>query len=143
MVLHASGTTGGPKGAELTHGTLTRNRDIVATGLLRLTADDVVFGGLPLFHAFGQTCILTAAIASGDARRARRDRLRGAADDLQQAGAAARPRSSRVRPVAARGPGSHRRRRGEPGGRVEQRFGGGRAKLGFRVGGPHGGVPSS
>ncbi len=26
---------------------------------------DVVFGGLPLFHSFGQTCGLNAAIAGG------------------------------------------------------------------------------
>ncbi|MER5686693.1 long-chain fatty acid--CoA ligase [Streptomyces sp. NPDC002205] len=65
VILYTSGTTGQPKGAELTHANLTRNCDIVATELLRLTADDVVFGGLPLFHAFGQTCTLNAAVASG------------------------------------------------------------------------------
>ncbi|MFE4415846.1 long-chain fatty acid--CoA ligase [Streptomyces sp. NPDC056821] len=65
VVLYTSGTTGQPKGAELTHANLTRNCDIVATELLRLTADDVIFGGLPLFHAFGQTCTLNSAVASG------------------------------------------------------------------------------
>ncbi|MFD4858987.1 long-chain-fatty-acid--CoA ligase [Streptomyces atratus] len=65
VVLYTSGTTGQPKGAELTHANLTRNCDIVATELLQLTADDVVFGGLPLFHAFGQSCTLNAAVASG------------------------------------------------------------------------------
>ncbi|MFE5030818.1 AMP-binding protein [Streptomyces sp. NPDC056683] len=33
--------------------------------MFRLTADDVIFGGLPLFHAFGQTCTLNAAVACG------------------------------------------------------------------------------
>ncbi|MGW6143077.1 long-chain-fatty-acid--CoA ligase [Streptomyces sp. NPDC055140] len=65
VILYTSGTTGHPKGAELTHANLTRNCDIVATELLQLTADDVIFGGLPLFHAFGQTCTLNAAVACG------------------------------------------------------------------------------
>jgi long-chain acyl-CoA synthetase len=65
VILYTSGTTGKPKGAELTHANLTRNCDIVANDLLRLTTDDVIFGGLPLFHAFGQTCTLNAAVASG------------------------------------------------------------------------------
>jgi long-chain acyl-CoA synthetase len=65
VILYTSGTTGQPKGAELTHANLTRNCDIVATELFQLTADDVIFGGLPLFHAFGQTCTLNAAVASG------------------------------------------------------------------------------
>ncbi|MFK0019775.1 long-chain fatty acid--CoA ligase [Streptomyces sp. NPDC090798] len=65
VILYTSGTTGQPKGAELTHANLIRNCDIVAGDLLQLTADDVIFGGLPLFHAFGQTCTLNAAVASG------------------------------------------------------------------------------
>ncbi|MET7779864.1 long-chain fatty acid--CoA ligase [Streptomyces sp. NPDC005388] len=64
VVLYTSGTTGQPKGAELTHANLTRNCDI-AGELVQLTADDVIFGGLPLFHAFGQTCTLNAAVGSG------------------------------------------------------------------------------
>jgi long-chain acyl-CoA synthetase len=65
VVLYTSGTTGTPKGAELTHANLTRNADIVARNLLHLSTDDVVFGGLPLFHAFGQTCALNAAVSVG------------------------------------------------------------------------------
>ncbi|MGY5007002.1 long-chain-fatty-acid--CoA ligase [Streptomyces sp. 900105755] len=65
VILYTSGTTGRPKGAELTHANLDRNCGIAAGGLFRLTADDVIFGGLPLFHAFGQTCTLNAAVASG------------------------------------------------------------------------------
>ncbi|MFE2585388.1 long-chain fatty acid--CoA ligase [Streptomyces sp. NPDC059378] len=65
VVLYTSGTTGEPKGAELTHANLTRNCDIVANELLGLTPDDVIYGGLPLFHAFGQTCNLNATVASG------------------------------------------------------------------------------
>ena len=64
MILYTSGTTGTPKGAELTHANLTRNA-AVAVGLLSLTAADVVLGALPLFHSFGQTCGLNATIAAG------------------------------------------------------------------------------
>nr|WP_308407413.1 AMP-binding protein [Streptomyces olivochromogenes] len=65
VILYTSGTTGRPKGAELTHANLSLNCDIGANDLLGLTADDVIFGGLPLFHAFGQTCTLNAAVAVG------------------------------------------------------------------------------
>ncbi|MFE9497013.1 long-chain fatty acid--CoA ligase [Streptomyces collinus] len=65
VILYTSGTTGQPKGAELTHTNLIRNCRVVATELFRLTADDVIFGGLPLFHAFGQTCTLNATVTSG------------------------------------------------------------------------------
>jgi long-chain acyl-CoA synthetase len=65
VILFTSGTTGQPKGAELTHANLARNTEVVRTDVLRLTAEDVIFGGLPLFHSFGQTCTLNAAVASG------------------------------------------------------------------------------
>ena len=64
VILYTSGTTGQPKGAELTHDNLTRNVE-VGLGLLNATSDDVVFGGLPLFHVFGQTCGLNAAVKAG------------------------------------------------------------------------------
>ena len=64
VILYTSGTTGQPKGAELTHDNLTRNVE-VGLGLLNATSDDVVFGGLPLFHVFGQTCGLNAAVSAG------------------------------------------------------------------------------
>jgi long-chain acyl-CoA synthetase len=65
VILYTSGTTGHPKGAELTHANLTRNTEIAVADLESLTPDDVIFGGLPLFHSFGQTCTLNAAIATG------------------------------------------------------------------------------
>ena len=65
VILYTSGTTGRPKGAELTHGNLIENARIVASDLLAVTPDDVVFGGLPLFHAFGQTCALNAVQSAG------------------------------------------------------------------------------
>ncbi len=65
VILYTSGTTGRPKGAELTHANLIRNAEGMGDDLLRLGADDVIFGGLPLFHSFGQTCTLNTAVAAG------------------------------------------------------------------------------
>ncbi len=64
VILYTSGTTGTPKGAELTHSNLRRNVE-VATGLFDMSPDDVVFGGLPFFHSFGQTCALNATVSGG------------------------------------------------------------------------------
>jgi long-chain acyl-CoA synthetase len=65
VILHTSGTTGVPKGAQLTHGNLCRNQAVVAGSLLKLEPDDVVMGSLPLFHVFGMTCGLLAATSAG------------------------------------------------------------------------------
>ena len=65
VILYTSGTTGAPKGAELTHANLATNASVAATDLFSLSPDDVVFGGLPLFHSFGQTCGLNAAVGTG------------------------------------------------------------------------------
>jgi long-chain acyl-CoA synthetase len=64
VILYTSGTTGQPKGAELTHSNLCRNAGVAAR-LFHLSPDSVVLGALPLFHSFGQTCALNAAITSG------------------------------------------------------------------------------
>jgi long-chain acyl-CoA synthetase len=64
VILYTSGTTGTPKGAELTHGNLRRNVEAVLD-LFSLESDDVILGALPLFHSFGQTCGLNAAVAQG------------------------------------------------------------------------------
>jgi long-chain acyl-CoA synthetase len=65
VLLYTSGTTGRPKGAELTHDNLIRNAEAMAEELIQLGPDDVIFGGLPLFHSFGQTCTLNTAVAVG------------------------------------------------------------------------------
>jgi long-chain acyl-CoA synthetase len=65
VILYTSGTTGAPKGAELTHGNLLRNAEVAQSDLVHLGPDDVVFGGLPLFHSFGQTCTLNVTMAAG------------------------------------------------------------------------------
>jgi len=65
VILYTSGTTGRPKGAELTHSNLTHNAEVSNRTLLHLTPDDVVFGGLPMFHSFGQTVTLNTAVMAG------------------------------------------------------------------------------
>jgi long-chain acyl-CoA synthetase len=64
VILYTSGTTGKPKGAQLTHANLSVNAD-VSRLLFSLAPEDVVLGALPLFHAFGQTCGLNTAVAAG------------------------------------------------------------------------------
>src|SRR6201995_2807724 len=64
VILYTSGTTGRPKGAELTHANLRRNV-AVSLELFDLGPDAVTLGALPLFHAFGQTCGLNATMAAG------------------------------------------------------------------------------
>jgi long-chain acyl-CoA synthetase len=64
VILYTSGTTGTPKGAELTHANLVSNAD-VSVGVFDLDDSAVTLGALPLFHAFGQTCGLNATIAAG------------------------------------------------------------------------------
>jgi long-chain acyl-CoA synthetase len=65
VILYTSGTTGTPKGAELTHGGLGRNARLTAETLLNNSPDDVVMGCLPLFHVFGLTCGLNTAVTAG------------------------------------------------------------------------------
>jgi len=65
VILHTSGATGAPKGAQLTHSNLVNNQAVIARSLLDIGPDDVVLGCLPLFHAFGMTYGLGAAISTG------------------------------------------------------------------------------
>jgi long-chain acyl-CoA synthetase len=65
VILYTSGTTGQPKGAQLTHGGLMRNTRLTAQTLLHNAPDDVMMGCLPLFHVFGLTCGLNATVAAG------------------------------------------------------------------------------
>jgi long-chain acyl-CoA synthetase len=65
VILYTSGTTGKPKGAELTHANLFRNADVSSRTTSEISAGDVVFGGLPLFHSFGQTVSMNASLMVG------------------------------------------------------------------------------
>src|SRR4051794_946081 len=65
VILYTSGTTGQPKGAELTHDNMLKNAH-ASHGLFETDENDVVLGALPLFHSFGQTCCMnTGAVAGG------------------------------------------------------------------------------
>src|SRR4051794_10471663 len=65
VILYTSGTTGTPKGAELTHDNLFKNAEVTARTLVQATEEDVILGALPLFHAFGQTCAMNVAVIAG------------------------------------------------------------------------------
>ena len=65
VILYTSGTTGTPKGAEITHFNVTMNVLASATYSFDIGPDDVVLGCLPLFHTFGQTCCMNTAFFVG------------------------------------------------------------------------------
>jgi long-chain acyl-CoA synthetase len=65
VILYTSGTTGRPKGAELTHFNLFFNALCTATRVAPLDPDTVALATLPLFHIFGQTVMQNAPIAVG------------------------------------------------------------------------------
>jgi long-chain acyl-CoA synthetase len=65
VILYTSGTTGKPKGAELTHSNLLLNCSVIVPRLVPVHHESVMLAALPLFHSFGQTCIQNAAIAAG------------------------------------------------------------------------------
>jgi long-chain acyl-CoA synthetase len=65
VILYTSGTTGKPKGAELTHLNLARNADVSSRTTCEIDAGDVVLGALPLFHSFGQTVSMNASLKVG------------------------------------------------------------------------------
>lgn len=57
VLLYTSGTTGQPKGAQLTHSNMVLNA-MLSDSLYERRSDDVVIVTLPLFHSFGQTVLL-------------------------------------------------------------------------------------
>ncbi|MBM6405426.1 long-chain fatty acid--CoA ligase [Phycicoccus sp. CSK15P-2] len=65
IILYTSGTTGRPKGAELTHSNIHLNAHRSAQVIQEMTSDDVVMGCLPLFHVFGLVVGLNAATIAG------------------------------------------------------------------------------
>jgi long-chain acyl-CoA synthetase len=65
VILYTSGTTGKPKGAELSHRNLDENSEIISRTTLQISAGDVVLGALPLFHTFGQTVAMNASVRVG------------------------------------------------------------------------------
>ncbi len=65
IILYTSGTTGRPKGAELTHSNIRLNARRSAKDIQGIDPDDVVMGCLPLFHVFGLVVGLNAAVIAG------------------------------------------------------------------------------
>lgn len=55
VILYTSGTTGKPKGAELSHLNMTMNARLAENNFEVLVEEDVHLVTLPLFHSFGQT----------------------------------------------------------------------------------------
>jgi long-chain acyl-CoA synthetase len=65
VILYTSGTTGKPKGAELTHFNLSRNAEIASETTCEVKRGDIALGALPLFHSFGQTVSMNASLRVG------------------------------------------------------------------------------
>ncbi len=64
VIIYTSGTTGRPKGAELTHSNLLLNA-IAMCDIMECQTEDVILIILPLFHSFGMTVSMNAAIYRG------------------------------------------------------------------------------
>ncbi len=60
-IIFTSGSTGVPKGVVLTYGNIASNVDGIDASI-RLNDRDVVLGILPLFHSFGYTVTMWAAM---------------------------------------------------------------------------------
>lgn len=67
VILYTAGILGRPKGAELTHFNLFYNAAITADRLCHIRSEDISLATLPLFHAFGQTCVMNATLYAGGA----------------------------------------------------------------------------
>jgi long-chain acyl-CoA synthetase len=65
VILYTSGTTGKPKGAELSHFNLFMCCQVGADRLVEFQENDVAMAVLPLFHSFGQSNVMNTSIYSG------------------------------------------------------------------------------
>ncbi|MGN6425998.1 MAG: long-chain-fatty-acid--CoA ligase [Leifsonia sp.] len=66
-ILYTSGTTGKPKGAEGCHFSLVEQVNVLLAGALDVEPEDRILGCLPLFHTFGQTCVMNLGFRAGAA----------------------------------------------------------------------------
>lgn len=75
VILYTSGTTGRPKGAELSHFNMYDNARFVSERMMRERDDEltvlglgnVALAALPLFHSFGQTVVQNGLLLNGAA----------------------------------------------------------------------------
>ncbi len=65
VILYTSGTTGQPKGAELTHFNLFYNALYTRSKLMGMSGETRALVTLPLFHSFGQTVLQNAVLGAG------------------------------------------------------------------------------
>ena len=65
VILYTSGTTGTPKGAELTHFNVFFNAFYAKDHIVEVRPEDVGLVALPLFHSFGQTCVMNVGLLAG------------------------------------------------------------------------------
>jgi len=65
VMLYTSGTTGRPKGAELTHFNMFYNAEYSGSKLMPMSTETTALATLPLFHSFGQTVIQNAVLGAG------------------------------------------------------------------------------
>jgi carnitine-CoA ligase len=63
-ILYTSGTTGLPKGCIASHGYYCRSGELIGAAL-EVTEDDVLFAGLPLFHAGARLVTVTLPLICG------------------------------------------------------------------------------
>jgi long-chain acyl-CoA synthetase len=66
-ILYTSGTTGKPKGAEGCHLSIVEQGNTLLAGTIDIAADDRILGCLPLFHTFGQVCVMNVGFRIGAA----------------------------------------------------------------------------
>jgi long-chain acyl-CoA synthetase len=64
IILYTSGTTGKPKGAQLTHDNLLMNA-LVGARIAGVVQSDVTLATLPFFHAFGASNVMNTAVYAG------------------------------------------------------------------------------
>jgi long-chain acyl-CoA synthetase len=65
VLIFTSGTAGSPRAAMLSHGNLLANLHQGRSAQGRFTADDVVYGVLPMFHIFGLNVVLALGLING------------------------------------------------------------------------------
>ena len=65
VLMFTSGTAGSPRAAMLTHGNLQANLDQSRSAQGHISADDVLYGVLPLFHIFGLNVVIGIGLSAG------------------------------------------------------------------------------